>query len=114
MNLPEAFVINTKKLLGKEYQEFEKALEENPPTSIRVNNKNAYQPSEEHVAWCKSGYYLKERPLFTADPLFHAGAYYVQEASSMFLEQAVKQHFPDAQTVVLRPVLKTLNWLPAH
>jgi len=43
MNLPEAFVINTKKLLGKEYQEFEKALEENPPTSIRVNNKNYFR-----------------------------------------------------------------------
>ena len=100
MNLPEAFVINTKKLLGKEYQEFEKALEENPPTSVRVNNKIEYQPSEEHVAWCNSGYYLKERPLFTADPLFHVGAYYVQEASSMFLEQAVKQHFPDVQTVL--------------
>src|ERR1035437_5315934 len=100
MNLPEAFVINTKKLLGKEYQEFEKALEENPPTSIRVNNKIAYQPSYEQVAWCNSGYYLKERPLFTADPLFHAGAYYVQEASSMFLYQAVKQHFPEAQTVL--------------
>jgi NOL1/NOP2/fmu family ribosome biogenesis protein len=37
--------------------------------------------------WCSTGYYLSERPLFTLDPLFHQGAYYVQEASSMFLEQ---------------------------
>jgi NOL1/NOP2/fmu family ribosome biogenesis protein len=34
------------------------------------------------------GKYLATRPVFTLDPLLHAGAYYVQEASSMFLEQA--------------------------
>ena len=100
MNLPEAFVIRTKKLMGDEYQELEKALETAPPTSVRVNNKIEYQPSTEQVTWCKSGFYLKERPLFTADPFFHAGAYYVQEASSMFLEQAVNQHFPNAKTVL--------------
>jgi 16S rRNA C967 or C1407 C5-methylase (RsmB/RsmF family)/NOL1/NOP2/fmu family ribosome biogenesis protein len=43
------------------------------------------------VPWSTMGYYLKERPAFTFDPLFHGGAYYVQEASSMFLEQAVRQ-----------------------
>lgn len=37
------------------------------------------------VPWCPKGWYLKERPSFTLDPLLHAGAYYVQEASSMFL-----------------------------
>ena len=45
----------------------------------------------ERVKWSDQGYYLSERPSFTLDPLFHAGAYYVQEASSMFLEQALKQ-----------------------
>jgi 16S rRNA C967 or C1407 C5-methylase (RsmB/RsmF family) len=43
------------------------------------------------VPWAGDGYYLSSRPSFTFDPLFHAGAYYVQEASSMFLEQAIKQ-----------------------
>lgn len=43
------------------------------------------------VPWAEQGYYLAERPSFTFDPLFHAGCYYVQEASSMFLEQALKQ-----------------------
>ncbi len=47
------------------------------------------QPSR--VPWCEKGFYLQERPSFTFDPLFHAGCYYVQEASSMFLEQALKQ-----------------------
>ena len=43
------------------------------------------------VPWSENGFYLSERPSFTFDPLFHAGAYYVQEASSMFLEQALTQ-----------------------
>lgn len=43
------------------------------------------------VPWSSNGYYLAERPLFTIDPLFHAGAYYVQEASSMFVEEAIRQ-----------------------
>jgi len=100
MNLPESFVSRTKNLLGDEFQELEKALEGPVPTSIRVNDKMDYLPSDEKVAWCEKGYYLKERPLFTADPLFHAGVYYVQEASSMFLYQAVKQHFANARTVL--------------
>lgn len=44
---------------------------------------------EERVPWTRLGYYLKERPVFTLDPLFHAGAYYVQEASSMYMELAM-------------------------
>jgi 16S rRNA C967 or C1407 C5-methylase (RsmB/RsmF family)/NOL1/NOP2/fmu family ribosome biogenesis protein len=44
-----------------------------------------------HVPWSQFGFYLKVRPSFTFDPLFHAGCYYVQEASSMFLEQAFLQ-----------------------
>jgi len=45
----------------------------------------------EKVPWSSWGYYLNERPSFTFDPLLHAGAYYVQEASSMLLEQALRQ-----------------------
>jgi len=42
----------------------------------------------ERVPWCTTGFYLNRRPSFTHDPLFHTGAYYVQDASSMFLESA--------------------------
>lgn len=38
------------------------------------------------VQWSSLGYYVSPRPVFTLDPLFHAGGYYVQEASSMYLE----------------------------
>lgn len=67
------------------------------PTSIRINPAKPAtgngQPETfaSHVPWCSTGYYLSQRPSFTFDPLFHAGCYYVQEASSMFLEQAFKQ-----------------------
>jgi 16S rRNA C967 or C1407 C5-methylase (RsmB/RsmF family)/NOL1/NOP2/fmu family ribosome biogenesis protein len=68
-------------------------------TSIRINpakntNYQTYKEdtiSTEKIPWSNNGLYLSSRPSFTLDPLFHAGAYYVQEASSMFLEEAVKQ-----------------------
>jgi 16S rRNA C967 or C1407 C5-methylase (RsmB/RsmF family)/NOL1/NOP2/fmu family ribosome biogenesis protein len=66
-------------------------------TSVRVNPGKVKAELTEGiwgrapVPWSSYGYYLPERPSFTFDPLFHAGAYYVQEASSMFLEQALRQ-----------------------
>lgn len=48
-------------------------------------------PLADRIPWTAAGYYLTHRPSFTFDPLFHAGVYYVQEASSMFLEQAMQQ-----------------------
>lgn len=70
-------------------------MEQNAPVSIRVNHQKiaVLQNSlfaGENVPWCTSGHYLPSRPVFTLDPLLHAGAYYVQEASSTFLEQAVR------------------------
>lgn len=72
-------------------------------TSIRVNPLKNFKPKTlnlpdrqaglelTQVPWSEFGFYLDKRPSFTFDPLFHAGCYYVQEASSMFLEQALKQ-----------------------
>lgn len=53
----------------------------------------------EQVSWCDTGRYLKERPVFTTDPLFQAGAYYVQEASSMFLDSMIRQLIPDRKSL---------------
>lgn len=62
-----------------------------PPVSLRVNpNKITQSLPLEQVRWADHGYYLPKRPVFTLDPLFHAGAYYVQEASSMFIESILK------------------------
>jgi 16S rRNA C967 or C1407 C5-methylase (RsmB/RsmF family)/NOL1/NOP2/fmu family ribosome biogenesis protein len=93
MILPEAFIQRTQALLGQEFDAFCDALEKDAPVSIRLNpRKIAATPALEKVAWCDTGYYLPSRPVFTLDPLFHAGLYYVQEASSMFLEQVVKNY----------------------
>lgn len=100
INLPQAFAEETKKLLGDEYSLFVQALNDAPSLSVRANDKIDYTPSDERVSWCESGFYLRKRPLFTADPFFHAGVYYVQEASSMFLAEIVKQFFPDAERVL--------------
>jgi len=80
------------RLLGKEYNAFEDALQQAPPISVRLNPaKLTAVPALPRVPWAEAGYYLPERPAFTLDPLLHAGSYYVQEASSMFLEQALRQ-----------------------
>lgn len=94
MALPTDFITRTRALLGSEYEQFETALQADVPVSIRINQaKGTIPPANgKPVAWSHTGYYLPERLSFTFDPLFHAGAYYVQEASSMFLEQAIQQY----------------------
>jgi len=90
--LKPAFTESMKRLLPADYELFIQALREKSPTSIRLNPAKKFaDENNPSVPWCSSGRYLPERPVFTLDPVFHGGAYYVQEASSMFLEQAVLQ-----------------------
>lgn len=68
------------------------AIEEPPITSIRINKHKWNQPVPlQNIPWNPQGFWLPRRPFFTGDPLFHAGAYYVQEASSMILGSIVAQ-----------------------
>lgn len=86
--LPDSFERRMKVLLGTQFPAFRDSLATQAPQSIRINPKKVRtRPLLENVPYCSTGYYLPERPLYTLDPLLHAGAYYVQEASSMFLEQ---------------------------
>ena len=93
-DLPIAFARRMREMLGEDgYEAFALSLRESPPVSVRINpDKCAAMPmaGQTPVAWSSRGYYLDHRPDFTLDPLFHAGTYYVQEASSMFLEQALR------------------------
>jgi len=107
MQLPEAFIIRTKNLLGDEWAAFEQALNEESPISIRLNPRkitfdlqSKTLPLSEPVTWATSGYYLNSRPSFTFDPLFHAGCYYVQEASSMILEHFARKYFSNPAKVL--------------
>ena len=98
--LPLAFTDYTRSLFGDDlYHTFLKGLGETAPVSIRLNpfklaettHKVNPELNPHPIPWCKEGYWLDTRPNFTFDPLLHAGAYYVQEASSMFLSH-VLQH----------------------
>ncbi|MCK8495725.1 RsmB/NOP family class I SAM-dependent RNA methyltransferase [Spirosoma sp. RP8] len=91
--LPSAFQAQMQAQLGTEFSAFESAIKQETPVSIRINpRKQQYDTTGlDRVPWCSEGFYLNERPSFTLDPLFQAGAYYVQEASSMLLQEALKQ-----------------------
>ena len=91
--LPESFLRQTESLLGAaQTRALAEALAAEPPVSVRLNLlKGAGEPEGcMPVPWCSAGRYLPERPSFTFDPFFHAGYYYVQEAASMFVEQAFR------------------------
>lgn len=89
--LPTGFSEQIHELLPEEAPALLQALEEEPSVSIRLNARkskgiNLDLALGDAVPWARPlGYYLDQRPSFTADPLWHAGCYYVQEASSMLL-----------------------------
>ena len=102
--LPVAFTEKTRQLMGDErFERYLKSFEVDAPVSIRLNPQKA-QGFEvidgEQVPWCQNGYYLKQRPNFTFDPLFHAGCYYVQEAASMFLDEVLRQIYTAEPTLL--------------
>lgn len=90
---PDHFIESLSDAPGFDKQNFTLAHQNTAsPTTIRINpykNHTIYKGAQ--VPWCADAYYLEQRPSFTFDPLFHAGCYYVQEASSMFIAH-IMQH----------------------
>ncbi len=111
MNLPEPLIQSLQNVKGFNEDAFKVVHQSGGQiTSLRLNPQkifniqySIFNHQLERVPWSSNGYYLTLRPSFTLDPLFHAGAYYVQEASSMFLEEVLKQ------TVDLTKPLKVLD-----
>lgn len=107
MKLKEDFLAHIEHCQGYDKADFIAAHEERPRVSIRINQAKINDSrivldencNHSHVPWCKEAYTLLERPSFTLDPLFHAGAYYVQEASSMFLQHAIDSLFKEAKEI---------------
>ena len=102
MALPKEFINILGEILeADERDRLLNALQTEPQVSIRFNplipdaESLALQSLEcsadGRVPWAGNAVYLDHRPQFTLDPLIHMGCYYVQEASSMFLEQAVRK-----------------------
>lgn len=83
--LPDAFCDRIKSTYS-DAEEFIKAISKDPILSVRLNSSkwsDGLLDIGAPVPWCEEGRYLANRPQFTLNPAFHAGAFYVQEASSM-------------------------------
>ncbi|MBL7699250.1 MAG: RNA methyltransferase [Chitinophagaceae bacterium] len=96
-SVPGDLLRSLKNVTGFNEQTFVQAHEsQRQVVSVRINPhkvKNAGELFDRHtnVPWSTMGYYLPQRPSFILDPALHGGAYYVQEASGMFLEQCLMQ-----------------------
>ncbi|TDW95747.1 methyltransferase RsmF C-terminal domain-like protein [Dinghuibacter silviterrae] len=104
MTLPPELIASLRGVPGFDEEAFLAVHERGePPVSIRLNPAKAgFLPDvpQRPVPWCDTGRYLSSRPSFITDPAWHAGRYYVQEASSMFVEQAFRQQAPGALRVL--------------
>jgi NOL1/NOP2/sun family putative RNA methylase len=102
MQLPQELIDKLKHTAGFDSDKFIAAHELNPSISIRLNSKK--NQSEEiveytNVPWLNEGKYIKNKARFSLDPLWHAGTYYVQEASSMIVGCIIKQLIPKEKTI---------------
>lgn len=100
--LPQGFLDEISQLFPEEADDLFEALDNAPEVSIKINRRKitdtdiiGYDLSDK-VKWCESGFYLKERPKFTLNPLLHAGTFYVQDASSMIYETIMNGIVPMA------------------
>ena len=93
MNLPKAFIDQLRGLLPNEWEDLADAITSSEPSvAERVNTARGMLVPEDvrRVPWCAEGFYLEDRPSFTFDPDWHAGRYYVQDASSMFITHVIR------------------------
>ena len=92
MELPREFVKMMEKMPGVDIGMFLSSMQRDVPVSVRLNSRKPGASFEgmKPVKWCENAFYLPQRPDFIFDPLLHAGAYYVQEASSTIYETVTK------------------------
>ena len=112
MTLPQSFIDEMTRTLGPdEAQRLFDSLSTAQPTSVRRNPRKMNADAEQalqamlegstEVEWCREGRRLCQRPSFTMDPLFHAGAYYVQEASSMYVAHLINTYVRERDVTAL-------------
>ena len=122
--LPEDFITLMREHYGNDDAEAlcNALLTTEPEVSVRLNRRKISAICETHpnppcegggmqglpcevgwepVPWCPDAFYLSERPPFTFDPLLHAGVYYVQEASSMYVAKLLKNYGPETACCAL-------------
>jgi 16S rRNA C967 or C1407 C5-methylase (RsmB/RsmF family)/NOL1/NOP2/fmu family ribosome biogenesis protein len=98
---PVDFIPHLSKASGFDLESFIRAHQVPALTSIRYNPSKTEQrkDNQQPIAWCSEGFYLQQRPDFTLDPAFHAGAYYVQEASSMSISNFLTEQFGQSRNL---------------
>ena len=106
MNIKETFVKYIEEAIGHENALVAfSAFEEPASTAVRYNPFKACAKMEgKPVQWSEHGLVLPQRPVFTLDPLFHAGAYYVQDSSSMFVGYAFRKMLSQVRKPAGRPL----------
>ncbi len=93
--LPDKFIEELKSLNLPDYT-VDKLIDAltagNPSVSVRSNCAKEFLPDDavRKVQWCERGRYLDSRPIFTLMPQLHQGRFYVQDASSMFITEAIR------------------------
>lgn len=99
-NLHDDFIAQIRDI-GIDADALTSALLTDPSVAVRPNLQKSFSPVGEAdpVPWCRHGYYLATRPAFTFDPLFHSGAYYVQDPSSMIIDRVVRSLTADRRSV---------------
>ncbi len=93
MNLPEEFIKLIESYRAPQLAGLGEALLTPPEVSVRINplkSRRLAASADTRVPWCYEGVYLPERPRFTFSPELHQGVYYVQDASSMFINHVLK------------------------
>ncbi len=99
-NLHDDFIAQIRDM-GIDADALIRALDTDPSIAIRPNLPKGFCPTTDAypVPWCRHAAYLATRPVFTFDPLFHSGAYYVQDPSSMIIDRVVRHLTTDSQPV---------------
>ena len=92
MRLPEKFEDRMKKMLGDEYDDFIKSMDETPIfTGIRINTSKVGAKDAvikefgelQNVPWCSDGFYADKSKISGNHPYHLAGLFYFQEPSAM-------------------------------
>ena len=97
MNIKESFRRYLEEAIGSENALVAFSAFDAPASvSVRVNpfkpaSCGSLWQNSRQVPWNRLGHLLEERPVFTLDPCFHAGAYYLQDSSSMFVGEIFRK-----------------------
>lgn len=94
--IPQDFKDMLAALPGVDAEALVRALDTPASVAVRFNSRKLpllkgspaeIFPGATPVEWCETGLRLPERPVFTLNPLLHAGLFYVQDPSSMIYRQ---------------------------